>query len=108
MSSCLLHKYRGVVSGGAGGARESPNFGRSVNPISTRGDRLCPPDYYWNPQIFRSSDGPADKTPNKIVGVNCSAQIFWSFSDMNKYYLPRVLPNRVEHLSKDLRYPFIL
>ena len=29
-----------------------PDFGRSVNPISTRGDRLCPP------QIFRPSDGP--------------------------------------------------
>ena len=29
-------KIRGVVPGGAGGA-----FGRSVNPISTRGGRLC-------------------------------------------------------------------
>ena len=29
----------------------------SVNPISTRGDRLCPPNYYWHPRIFRPSDG---------------------------------------------------
>ena len=30
--------------------------GRSVDPISTRGDRLCPPNYYWHPRIFRPSD----------------------------------------------------
>jgi hypothetical protein len=35
-----------------------PDFGRSVNPISTRGDRLCPPNYYWHTQILRPSDGP--------------------------------------------------
>ena len=35
-----------------------PDFGRSVNPISTRGDRLCPPNYYWHPRIFRPSYGP--------------------------------------------------
>ena len=34
-----------------------PNFGRLDNPISTRGDRLCPPRYYssW---IFRRSYRP--------------------------------------------------
>ena len=38
----LAHEdqFRGVVPGGA-----APDFGRSVNPISTRGDRLCPPNY---------------------------------------------------------------
>ena len=36
-----------------------PDFGRSVNPISTRGDRLCPPNYYWHTRIYRPSDGPA-------------------------------------------------
>ena len=38
--------YRPVVSGGAGGAMAPPDFGRSVNHISTGGDRLCPPNYY--------------------------------------------------------------
>ena len=52
------HFFRGVVPGGAGGAMAPPDFGRSVNPISTRGDRLCPPNYYWHPRIFRPSDGP--------------------------------------------------
>ena len=47
-------KCRPVVPGCAGCA----DFARSVNPISTRGDRLCPPNYYWHPQIFRPSDGP--------------------------------------------------
>ena len=36
-----------------------PDFGRSVNPISTMGDRLCPHNYYWHSRIFRPSDGPA-------------------------------------------------
>ena len=35
-----------------------PDFGRSVNPISTRGNKLCPPNYYWHTRIFRHSDGP--------------------------------------------------
>ena len=36
-----------------------PDFGRSVNPISTRRGRLCPPHWYWHPRIFRPSYGPA-------------------------------------------------
>ena len=36
---------RAVVSGGAGGALAPPEFGSSVNPIPTRGGRLCPPQY---------------------------------------------------------------
>ena len=34
---------RGVVPGGAEGAMAPPDFSRSVNPISTRSGRLCPP-----------------------------------------------------------------
>ena len=54
--------FRPVVpgcAGCAGCAMANPYFGRSVNPISTRGDRLCPPNYYWHTRIFRPSDGPA-------------------------------------------------
>ena len=50
--------FRPVVLGCAGCAMAHPDFGRSVNPISTRGNRLCPPNYYWHTQIFRLSDGP--------------------------------------------------
>ena len=50
---------RPVVPGCAGCAMAHPDFGRSVNPISTSGNRLCPPNYYWHTQIFRPSDGPA-------------------------------------------------
>ena len=32
-----------VVPKGAGVAMEPPDFGRSVNPISTKRDTLCPP-----------------------------------------------------------------
>ena len=52
------YRLRGVDPGGARGAMAPPDFVRSVNPISTRGDRLCPPNYYWHPRIFRPSDGP--------------------------------------------------
>ena len=37
--------YRAVVSGGAGGTLAPPESGSSVNPIPTRGGRLCPPNY---------------------------------------------------------------
>ena len=51
--SATAYSYlRPVVPGCAGCARAHPNFGRSVNPISTRGHRLCPPNYYGHTQIF--------------------------------------------------------
>ena len=50
-------KCRPVVPGCAGCAMAHPDFGRLVNPISTRGDGLFLPNYYWHPRIFRPSDG---------------------------------------------------
>ena len=58
---------RPVVPGCAGSAMAHPDFGRSVNPISTRGDRLCPPNYYGHTRIFRPSDGPV-----KLMGPKLS------------------------------------
>ena len=58
----ISYTYRAVVPGCAGCAMAHPDFGRSVNPISTRGDRLCQPNYYWHTQIFRPYDGPAYPT----------------------------------------------
>ena len=40
-----------VVPGGAGGAMATPDFGRSVNPISTKGGRLFPPNNTGTPGI---------------------------------------------------------
>ena len=40
----LVH-HRPVVPWGAGGAMAPSEFGRSVNTISTRRGRLCPPHY---------------------------------------------------------------
>ena len=37
-----------------------PDFGRSINPTSTRRGRLSPPFYYWHFRIFRPSYGPED------------------------------------------------
>ena len=47
---------RAVVSGGAGGTLAPPEFGRSVNPIPTRGGRLCPPHYCQHPRIRKPND----------------------------------------------------
>ena len=49
---------RAVVPGCAGCAMAHPDFGRSVNPISTWGYKLCPPNYYWHTRIFRPYDSP--------------------------------------------------
>ena len=57
LMSVTIKLCRPVVPGCA---MAHPIFRRSVNPISTRGDRLCPPNYYWHTQIFRPSDGPAN------------------------------------------------
>ena len=54
----LIISYRPVASGGAGGARAPPVFGRSVNPISTRGGHIIPTQYYVPSRIFRPCDGP--------------------------------------------------
>ena len=43
---------------GGWGALAPPGFGQTVNPISTRGGRLYPPQYYQPPRIFRPCDGP--------------------------------------------------
>ena len=42
--SAKLHRkfFRGVARGGAEGARDPPEFGRSVNPIQTMGADYAP------------------------------------------------------------------
>ena len=42
------NSVRAVVSGGAGGTLAPPEFGSSVNPIPTKGGRLCPPHYCYS------------------------------------------------------------
>ena len=45
--------------GGWGGfSPPPPVFGRTVNPISTRGSRLCPPQYYEPPPDFQTLRRP--------------------------------------------------
>ena len=44
-------------------------LGRSVNPISTSWDRLCPLNYYWHTRIFRPSDGPVPHQCKQGVGA---------------------------------------
>ena len=63
-----MYVCRGVIPGRA---MAPPDFGRSVNPISTSGDRLCLPNYYLHPRIFSPSDGPGpnDTITAKSIGI---------------------------------------
>ena len=70
MLKYILHTYslhyirRGVVPVGAGGAMAPPDFSRSVNPISTRGGRLCPPNNAGTPGF---SDLPTALTMSILI-----------------------------------------
>ena len=59
---------RAVASGGAWGLNSppSPVFGQTVKPTSSRGGRLCLPQYYEPFQIFRPCDGPEELGEPKI------------------------------------------
>ena len=46
-----LCKYQACRPWVCGCAMANPDFGRSVNPISTRGDRLCPPNSTGTPKF---------------------------------------------------------
>ena len=54
--SINIAQHRGVArGGGAEGARAPPEFGRSVNPIQTRGARLYPSHYCQPPEFKKLS-----------------------------------------------------
>ena len=60
-------KCYGVVTWGA---MAPPDFGRSVNSISTNGDRLCPPNYYWHPPDFQTFRQPCYKPNMTLLTVH--------------------------------------
>ena len=53
------------------GCREPPDFCRSVNPIPTRGVRLCPPHYYVLPKFSDLL------TALRLHGSNTRLTFFW-------------------------------
>ena len=46
--------------GGAGASAPPPSFGISVNPIRTKGGRLCPPYFPWPPPHLFGRCGVSD------------------------------------------------
>ena len=72
---------RDVVPGGAGGAMTNPDFVRSVNLISTRGDRLCPPNCYWQPQ--KGSVNPKKIIWPLKVNIKTVFKLSWFPFDQN-------------------------
>ena len=59
-----LGETRPVVPGGVGGTMAPPDLGKSVNPISTKGDRLCPPNN-TGPQGFSDLPTALETSPRK-------------------------------------------
>ena len=58
------------------------DLGRSVNPISTRRGRLCPPHQYCHPWIFRPSYSPAIDSQKIILPrLNCEWTKINQYSD---------------------------
>ena len=86
---------RPVVPGCAGCAMAHPDFGRSVNPISTRGDKLCPPNYYWHTRIFRPSD-----VPDVYIRILTKTRVLVHKHDQNEWKdMKFLLLNRMESVS---------
>ena len=81
---CIQPKFRdtGVVPGSAGDAMAPPDFGRTVNPISTKGSRLCTPNNTGTP---RFSDLPtalrgAELLKSESVCIDrCLVINIWTF-----------------------------
>ena len=85
----LVFSTRPVVPGGAGGAMAPPDFGRSVNPITTSGGRLCPQNNTGTPGI---SDLPTALHIRNNVGNTIDEMLRCSHGvDFNIYYVPRYM-----------------
>jgi hypothetical protein len=63
-----MHGLRPVVPWGAGGAMAPPNFGRSVNPISTKEGSLFPLNNTGTPGFSDLPTALGLRTPNQ--GIN--------------------------------------
>ena len=81
-------KFYNHINAGLSSLGVPRHTGRSVNPISTRGNRLCPLNYYWHTKIFRPSDGPGMTSVRFNSFMNGSDVSFqfttsWTLSLMN-------------------------
>ena len=70
----LSFHFRGVVPGGAGDVRGPPDFGRSVNPISTRSSRLQLPRTPW----FSDVPTALPSTNSSSIVVELRRRYGWS------------------------------
>ena len=60
----------GGIGGHGGTFFPPPDFGRSINPVLTRGNRLSPPHYNLPPSDFRpSASSGIDKSHKKSIFV---------------------------------------
>jgi hypothetical protein len=73
---------RPVVPGGAGGAMAPPNFGKSVNPISTKGGSLCPLNNTGTPGF---SDLPTALMVSHFITFLLGKQSFYKVFSNDSY-----------------------
>ena len=75
---------KAVASGGLGGLKP-PVFGRSVNPISTRGTHY-PRPVLLTPRIFRPCEGPVPIDIREIQDIN-------TFQTLTKGWIWKEIPS---------------
>ena len=80
-------KSRPVGARDTGGAMAPLDFGRSVNPISTRGGWLYPPQYYLPPRIFDPCCIPEPMNCEKQKSRNTILQLWYLFRSNHLFFL---------------------
>ena len=101
----LVGRYQGCRPWGC---RGSPNYGRSVNPISTRGGRLCP-HINTGPLIFKLSYGPAKwLTEPCIRNRNATEVIRLIYVQLWKEYKLQNLLRKSRQIAKVLSFDAML
>ena len=87
----MLHKEKSDLS-----SLGVPGFSKSVNPISTRGDRLCPPTLLEIPPI-------------QISGKNFVTSVYgWKTNVSNAKCYTKVFPPDVKGLNFDVYSNYLL
>ena len=92
LDMALCSKSRGVARGGAEGARPLPEFGRSVNPIQTRGGRLCP-SHYCQPPRIQKAIYISEKQHDEISQIKVDICIQCSIE--TKLYIPSTIKTQM-------------
>ena len=98
--NCVVWYQSFIIHSGLSslGVPDVPWLGRSVNPISTRGDRLYPPNYYWHTRIFILSDGSDSEMPEQFLVTKYFFSLFLEVSKI--WWIRTIIIWKIEKLEK--------